>query len=124
MSHVRIINSISEEQVREGSEMTNKKYGQRMIPSKCVIFVTEEKDVFKKYEIVTKEEAGNCNNVVITKGEGGVLSDDLTTEDSNELSESQTEISNILDRWLKTGDCCSASAKRLNWGVRQILPIL
>jgi len=102
--------------------MTNKKYGQRMIPNKCVIFVSEEKDVFKKYEIVTKEEAGNCNDVVITKGEGGILSDDLIAKD--ELSESQNEIHNILDKWLKTGNCCSPSAKRLNWSSRQIFSIL
>jgi len=89
-----------------------------MIPKKCVIFVSEEKDVFKNYEILTEEEAGKCNSVVIsTKGEGGILSDDSITRDKL-LSVSQEEVSNILDLWLKTGDCCSPPEKQVNWSSR------
>jgi len=79
-----------------------------MIPKKCVVFVTEEKDIAKNFEITTQEEAGKCNAMIFSKGEGGVRVDESTGEDSNELGESQTEISNFLDKWLKTGECCSS----------------
>jgi hypothetical protein len=96
-----------------GTEMTNKQYGMRMIPSKCAIFISEGEDLLQDLEITSQAEAGKCNAVVYSK-DGGILSDNLEVEDDDEieygkgLKESHLKIGDVIDRWLKTGNCCDS----------------
>jgi len=94
--------------------MTNKKYGQRMIPSKCTIYMTEGEDLLKTLEITSQEEAGKCNAYVESQ-DGGILADEIDAEETDSknleygrgLKESQIKTGKIIDQWLKTGDCCA-----------------
>jgi len=103
---------LTREDVKSGTENTNKKYGMRVIPSKCAIFLTEGEDLIKSLEITTQEEAGKCNAYVESQ-DGGITSDDIDAEEVGELEygrglkAAQIKVGKLIDQWLKTGDCCT-----------------